>query len=402
MPAESYVYKKEMHACIISKSMLGLRGLPPRLEGCYMKKILTIVIISAMIAVCSCGANKGSADNVPAAQSSDGAQPGAEAAQPGAEAAQSGEAAQPGAETAQAHIPHRYASRSEGQELLMSNESYYAGFSQNDLEFKMQKKGASMEEYKAFAVEQVVDFTQEEIDVADTLFEEMEETLTANGYTLPPLDEIILVKTTMAEECDVTAYTHGTQIYLSDKFMRFDLSDPNGKEKVLYAKFILWHEIFHCLTRCNPDFRAEMYKLVHFTVQEEDYPLPPSAFEYHISNPDVEHHNSYATFIIDGQNIDCFTDFVTTRHFEREGDDFFDCSTTALVPVDGSDIYYTPEQAENFDEIFGTNTDYVVDPEECMADNFGYALAYGMDGPKGDGYPNPEIIEGIMEYLCRR
>ena len=87
---------------------------------------------------------------------------------------------------------------------------------------------------------------------------------------------------------------------------------------------------------------------------------------------------------------------------EQEGDSFFGCSTTALVPVDGSDIYYTPEQAENFDEIFGTNTDYVIDLEECMADNFGYTLAYGMDGPKGDGYPNPEIIEGIMDFLCRR
>ena len=68
MPAESYVYKKEMHACIISKSMLGLRGLPTRLEGCYMKKILTVVIISAMIAVCSCGAKEGSADKRPLSQ----------------------------------------------------------------------------------------------------------------------------------------------------------------------------------------------------------------------------------------------------------------------------------------------------------------------------------------------
>ena len=33
-----------------------------------MKKILTVVIISAMIAVCSCGANKDSADNAPAEQ----------------------------------------------------------------------------------------------------------------------------------------------------------------------------------------------------------------------------------------------------------------------------------------------------------------------------------------------
>lgn len=142
-----------------------------------------------------------------------------------------------------------------------------------------------------------------------------------------------------------------------------------------------------------------MYKLIHFTVQEDDFPLPPSVSEYHISNPDVEHHNSYATFHIGGQDIDCFTDFVTTKHFDTEGETFFDCSTTALVPIDGTDTYYTPEQADNFDEIFGTNTGYVVDPEECMADNFSYAMCYGMDGPQGKGYPDPEIVEGILDYL---
>lgn len=174
----------------------------------------------------------------------------------------------------------------------------------------------------------------------------------------------------------------------------------SGKDK-MFVREIFWHETFHCLTRCNPDFRAEMYKLIHFTVQDKDFPLPASVAEYHISNPDVEHHNSYATFIIDDQNIDCFTDYVTTGHFEKEGDSFFYCSTTALVPIDGSDIYYTPEQAENFDEVFGTNTDYVIDPEECMADNFSYALTYGMSGPDGKGYPNPEIIEGILEILSK-
>lgn len=56
-------------------------------------------------------------------------------------------------------------------------------------------------------------------------------------------------------------------------------------------------------------------------------------------------------------------------------------------------------QAENFDEVFGKNTNYVVDPEECMADNFSYAIAHGMKGPKGEGYPNSEIIEGIIDYL---
>ena len=62
-------------------------------------------------------------------------------------------------------------------------------------------------------------------------------------------------------------------------------------------------------------------------------------------------------------------------------------------------FWYTPEQASNFDEVFGTNTGYVIDPEECMADNFSFAVVYGDKGPEGNGYPNPEIIEAIGEYL---
>ena len=69
------------------------------------------------------------------------------------------------------------------------------------------------------------------------------------------------------------------------------------------------------------------------------------------------------------------------------------------MPVDGTDIYYTPEQAENFDEVFGKNTDYVIDPEECMADNFGFLLAYGMNGRDGSGYPDPEIIRSVEDIL---
>lgn len=73
--------------------------------------------------------------------------------------------------------------------------------------------------------------------------------------------------------------------------------------------------------------------------------------------------------------------------------------TTALIPIDGTDIYYLSEQVENFYEVFGENTEYVVDPEECMADNYSFALSYGMDGPEGEGYKSPEIIEGIISIL---
>ena len=71
----------------------------------------------------------------------------------------------------------------------------------------------------------------------------------------------------------------------------------------------------------------------------------------------------------------------------------------ALVPVDGTNTYYLREQASNFNEVFGTNNDYVIDPEECMADNFADAMQYGVSGRNGQGYPNPEIIQGIIDIL---
>lgn len=45
------------------------------------------------------------------------------------------------------------------------------------------------------------------------------------------------------------------------------------------------------------------------------------------------------------------------------------------------------------------HTGYVTGPEECMADNFAYAMLYGMKGNDGNGYPNQEIIQGIIDNL---
>lgn len=45
-------------------------------------------------------------------------------------------------------------------------------------------------------------------------------------------------------------------------------------------------------------------RLYIFTVVDKDYARLPSVYEYHISNPDVGYHNSYATFRINGKDID--------------------------------------------------------------------------------------------------
>lgn len=100
--------------------------------------------------------------------------------------------------------------------------------------------------------------------------------------------------------------------------------------------------------------------------------------------------------------IDCYLAFATKKHFKKKGDSFFDTGTVVLVPVDGTDKYYYMEETANYNEVLGENTDYTIDPEECMADNFGFLLAFDAKGPEGKGYKTPEIIDGIRDYLTKK
>ena len=70
---------------------------------------------------------------------------------------------------------------------------------------------------------------------------------------------------------------------------------------------------------------------------------------------------------------------------------------TGLVQTEGLDTIVPAEEASDFYEVFGLNTDYTIDPEEAMADNFSYAIVCGADGVE---YNSPEIIEGVLAALA--
>ena len=116
-----------------------------------------------------------------------------------------------------------------------------------------------------------------------------------------------------------------------------------------------------------------------------------------ISNPDVEHHNASALFSIDGRQRRCVVVFYAKEFFENPGDTFFERGGTGLVPVDDLDTIIDSSTASDFWDRFGRNTEYVIDPEETMADNFSFALVYGRDGRN---YETPEIIDEALGLLA--
>ena len=269
-------------------------------------------------------------------------------------------------------IKYRFANLKEAQELYLSNTKYLNNFNQYDLDYKLNKKNATLKEFKAFGVSQMLEFTANEKELISKQIKKMEKTLENQKMSLPFNEEIIFIKSTQKEENGSLAYTHATQIYLGEKLFNY-LESENIRKKFYFEK-VFWHELFHCMTRSNKKFRKDMYEIIHFKVMEKDFTIPKSVYEISISNPDVENHDSYATFNINGKNIDCYMVLTASKPFEQPGDSFFHCIQSAIVPINSKGEFYLPEDAINFWEIFGKNTNYVIDPEECLADNFSYAI----------------------------
>ena len=300
-------------------------------------------------------------------------------------------------------IKYRFADLNEAQKLYLSNTEYLDNFSQYDLDYKLNKKNATLKEFKDFGVSQMLEFTDKEKEIISNQIAKMEKTLEKQEMNLPFNEEIIFIKSTQKEENGSLAYTHGTQIYLGKNI--FNYFDEINIRKNFYFESVFWHELFHCITRSNKIFRKDMYQIIHFTVMEKDFIIPKSIYDISISNPDVEHHDSYATFSINGKNIDCYMVLTASKPFNEPGDSFFNCMQSSIVPIDSKGEYYLPEDTDNFWEIFGENTSYVIDPEECMADNFSYAILneeyekYLECKMTKLNFRSPEIIEKIINYL---
>jgi len=294
------------------------------------------------------------------------------------------------AEALEVHV----ADLEEGQKLITSCTDYYDGINEKALAFFLQKKNGTIDEYISYSAEQVQTFSDEASAYILEFYRSLEAVLTEQGMRLPDCSAITVVATSGEEAKGAGGYTHGTTIYLNKPYIEFMLSA--GATRTV-DEFLI-HELFHCLTRSNPDFRADMYRMIGFTVNESEFDIPEELAEQMIANPDVEHHDAYATFTVNGEKKDCYLLFMADGYFENPGDSFFNTMYTGVVTVDENTLYRVQE-VDDFWDVVGRNTNYVEDPEECMAVNFSYALVWGIDGKDGNGYKSPEIISAILDYL---
>lgn len=314
------------------------------------------------------------------------------------------------------NIHYHCATKAEGQELMGANTDYYNSLTQMDLDWRMRKTGTTREELIDFAKSCVQEFTEEDkASIAKTIAA-IEQKLHKMGANLPfPKDDIVFVKTNMQEEGGAGGYTHKTEIYLDTAFLEWANSDSTSLLNRL--GFLVAHELFHCLTRNSPDFRRGMYNLIGFTVMEKDHVFAPAIQQKILTNPDVEHIDNYAEFTINGVKRKCELIVLYTHSWEeavaKVGESkatFFDFNQSVLVPIDKPDTYYPISEASDFWDVIGHNTEYVLAPEETLADNFSAAVMYGPGRNSNIAsakekeesqikYNTPQLIDDIILFL---
>lgn len=318
------------------------------------------------------------------------------------------------------HISHRYASAEEGRKLRLNNTNYFNALTQNDIDWKFRQTGKTLEEFKTFAADQIRDFTEEEMKAIDAMVSLVEVRLDALGVCLRT-DEIVFIKTDMEDEGGAGGFTHKNEIYLTSSVVKAVVDALQGNDTYppeyleylsIYTPGLIAHEVFHTLTRNDARFRQQMYSLIGFTVMDHEIAFGPTVRNLILQNPDVERFDNWAEFTINGQKRRCTLLPVYACSFAEAAAtnpdaSFFDYMQCVLVPLDAPDTMIPVEQASDFYTVLGHNTDYVIAAEECLADNFGNMVAfgligsysYGKDGVRFVPYQTPQLIHNICETL---
>lgn len=295
--------------------------------------------------------------------------------------------------SAQKKISYRFATRAEAQMLITDIDNFTNRLNSFDINLRLGKENGRKSELLRLAMNETLNWSETEKKKITAAFKSLQAKIDKQKLKIKYPQEVILVKTSMKEEMNVAAYTRRNWIALGEKYI--NESTPESLE------YLLAHEMFHLLTRSNKDFKKSVYSVIGFNVTDRELFFPIDIIEKRISNPDIEMYDSYAEFTINGQKQKCSMMIYSAIPFSAENT-LSDYLSVGLIPLNdsliplqenGQTVIYSIDQAEDFYQKIGKNTEYIINPEEILADNFAYLVTQKKN------LPNPEIIQKIAAIL---
>ncbi len=265
-----------------------------------------------------------------------------------------------------------FASLKQAQQLLAQEDQFTQAWSSFDIQSRLGTSQATRTELLALIPEQARAFTAEEKKKLRRAAEYIDQLCKEKGWTLPFHDTVYLVKTTGKEEVDAAGYTRGNYIVLNQNQLGGVFDGVAG---------LLAHEAFHVLSRQNPAWRARLYATIGFQMMTP-IAYPEAIAPLRITNPDAPQTDTYIQLQIDQMRFDCMMVLYAERPYQ--GGKFFDYlqigflalneEKQALIKNGKPIIYSIQDAAPSFFAQVGRNTEYIIHPEEILAENFRLAL----------------------------
>jgi hypothetical protein len=215
---------------------------------------------------------------------------------------------------------------------------------------------------------------------------------------MPPI--VRFVKTTGLEE-GMAAYCRGPVVVLPENIVGGDLAKLPP---------VVFHELFHVFSTHNRDKRRALYAAVGFEACPE-IPLPAELAARKVTNPDAPRIDAFCRVRV-GQEDAAVAPVLLGKselYDVKKGGEFFQQMDFRLMVLDetggglrpaiagGAPRLLPLSSVPDYFERVGRNTEYVISPEEVLADNFVLLI----DG-KGKPVPSPGILEKLRAVLTSR
>jgi len=239
----------------------------------------------------------------------------------------------------------------------------------------------------------VLEWTDAEKQKITSAFQGIQIALEAMSLPFPR--EILIVKTTGKEEGGA-AYTRANAVILPQTTL---------KSPTAALRRMICHELFHIVSRTNPDLREKLYAAIGFEKCGE-VEFPPELKSRKITNPDAPKNDHCIRVNLAGRPQWAVPILLANaeKYDPSRGGEFFTYLQFKLLLIERKDdeptarpIYegqkpklLSVQQVSNFFEQVGRNTNYIIHPEEILADNFALLVL------KHQNPPSPEVIAKLQ------
>lgn len=291
----------------------------------------------------------------------------------------------------------RFADVAAGQAVMTTADDYLNRLSPFDLSARLETdKAVTVEEFKEHLAAQVLPWTDELKSRLRPILKSVADKLACWKLDFP--ETVLLVRTTGIGEAHA-AYTRGNAVVLPDALLEWP-------EKRLTDLII--HELFHVLSRQNPELRDQLYQIVGFKMIGE-ITLPENLAQRKITNPDAPVIAHAVRLLVNDELVYVVPVLLSRQatYDVQQGGAFFQYMQFRLLEVERTDtgwqvalsngepMLHSAETTPTYLETIGRNTPYIIHPEEVLADNF-VLLVQGRED-----VASPHILAELDRHLRR-